>query len=356
MSSLLYDRGSAFSRCGGGAIFVNSRTTTREKRVCRVGYAMNAKKLRKSHAPAVDTVTEPVQSSLGSPVPLASSSSCVAPKRRLNGRVSRPWRGGGLADILVSQPSDTEAEEGMDDDSENSDCEERIVRFYPFVFPTSNTSTGESVAETVAVRETVIGEREGDSVGESEDDEREDERQKEAFQVLIHKLTDDIEKGDPVGRLNALKRYIERERMKGCRRRDRDSDRDSVEQGGRVRVKIVGREVILVDPFEAVSKVTSRTRTCDTLRSIIHQYHTLPPSLSPHTLSHSLNHTLSLSSSPLPPFTIPRYIIVNKEMSDDDILLAMREHSLTFPVICKPVEACGTPHSHSMVSESIPFH
>lgn len=301
---------STFFLNNGKTVIPATSTTTApgrkvEKRVCRVGYAMNAKKLRKSHP-----VPNPTEgSSKEETVQVTSSSSSSAPKRRLNGQVNRPWRGGGLADILVSQPSDTEAEEDLAD-SENSDCEDRVVRFYPFKFPnTQSTQTA----------------------GLQESEQEETKQQREDFQVLIHKLTDDIEKKDPVGRLSLIRKYIEKER---------------------------GYEVVLVDPFEAVANVTSRSRTCETLKGIIQRMSCLSsPSSSSYATSlfTSLRSQTPAMKSLKAPFSIPRYILVEREMSDETVLEAMQENALTFPVICKPVEACGTPNSHSMVSEQMLF-
>ena len=45
-------------------------------------------------------------------------------------------------------------------------------------------------------------------------------------------------------------------------------------------------------------------------------------------------------------FTQPKYLIVD----DVNSLVEKVELScLEYPVICKPIEACGTPNSHSMV-------
>ena len=55
------------------------------------------------------------------------------------------------------------------------------------------------------------------------------------------------------------------------------------------------------------------------------------------------------------PFSQPKFIVVNDEEQavEINILHQMALEGFSFPVICKPVEACGTPNSHCMVSNQI---
>lgn len=46
------------------------------------------------------------------------------------------------------------------------------------------------------------------------------------------------------------------------------------------------------------------------------------------------------------PFKQPKYLIVEHT---EKIYEKFQQSKLRFPVICKPIEACGTPNSHSMV-------
>ena len=77
----------------------------------------------------------------------------------------------------------------------------------------------------------------------------------------------------------------------------------------------------IVDSFSAVRQVVSRARTVTRLQELI-EYH------------------------PDCPFRQPKFAIA---FSPDSIRSTIREANLSFPVICKPIEACGTPNSHSMV-------
>lgn len=45
-------------------------------------------------------------------------------------------------------------------------------------------------------------------------------------------------------------------------------------------------------------------------------------------------------------FSQPKFLIVTQKEKIHEIFL---KSNLRFPVICKPIEACGTPNSHSMV-------
>lgn len=84
----------------------------------------------------------------------------------------------------------------------------------------------------------------------------------------------------------------------------------------------------IIDPFEAVRAVVSRARTCRRLRELEDDF----------GRSHAGRKRC--------PFRQPRFAV-----SESPELLgeAVQCAGLSFPVICKPIEACGRPLSHSMV-------
>jgi inositol-1,3,4-trisphosphate 5/6-kinase/inositol-tetrakisphosphate 1-kinase len=84
----------------------------------------------------------------------------------------------------------------------------------------------------------------------------------------------------------------------------------------------------IIDPFEAVRAVVSRARTCRRLRELEDDFER----------RHGGRRRC--------PFRQPRFAV-----SESPELLgeAVQRAGLSFPVICKPIEACGTPLSHSMV-------
>lgn len=86
-------------------------------------------------------------------------------------------------------------------------------------------------------------------------------------------------------------------------------------------------KTVIVDPLDAVRKVISRARCCESLANIIKK--------------------LSFRC----PFTQPKFVLVESERFDlsGHILDLIAAEGFGFPVICKPVEACGTPNSHRMV-------
>jgi hypothetical protein len=193
--------------------------------ICRVGYALNPKKLRR----AVLAVAEGVD----------------AGNKKEIVREKHIWRGGGLADILELPP--------------DGSLEEELVEFLPW----------------------------DPDVPVSEQPE---------FDVLIHKLTEDIDRVESLPKLHALEEYLK-----------------------------AHPKTIIVDPLSCVRKVVSRARTCEHLSS----------------LQQRLGERC--------PFTQPKHLLVSSSHSDQDILDELQKRSINFPVICKPMEACGTPNSHSMV-------
>ena len=115
---------------------------------------------------------------------------------------------------------------------------------------------------------------------------------------MIHKLTEDVQSDDEESRLKvkALQLYLQRY-----------------------------PKSVIIDPLPCVKNIVSRSQVCHILDKII-------------------------SSTTMVPgdcfFTQPKYLIVD----DVNSLVEKVELScLEYPVICKPIEACGTPNSHSMV-------
>ncbi len=82
---------------------------------------------------------------------------------------------------------------------------------------------------------------------------------------------------------------------------------------------------LLVDPLVNVRKITSRWRVVENLHLAL---------------------TRQQNLSEIGSFRQPAHCLVN---SLNEFMGQMRSHALTFPVICKPVDACGTPQSHKMV-------
>jgi hypothetical protein len=182
-------------------------------KLCLVGYALNAKKLRKSE---------------GSSAP----------------GVKREWAGGGLADIL-------QYSEVSGDDSVSIS----FAAWNPDIPPQNQPK----------------------------------------FQVIIHKLTEDIEKEkeESKEKLASLNNYLS-----------------------------YYPDTRIVDPIESVRKVTSRLRTVEYLKN---------------------------AQTPKGPFNQPKFLVVNPGMTNEDIVRELHDNEITYPIICKPFEACGTPNSHSMV-------
>lgn len=113
--------------------------------------------------------------------------------------------------------------------------------------------------------------------------------------MIIHKLTEDLESSEPESahKIDALSRYLDR-----------------------------NPRTAIIDSFSAVKTVVSRART--TLR-LQHLIETVPNCA----------------------FKQPQFAIAP---SPEMIRSVIRESNLSYPVICKPIEACGTPNSHSMVN------
>jgi hypothetical protein len=125
---------------------------------------------------------------------------------------------------------------------------------------------------------------------------------------------------------------------------------------------------VLVDPIEAVQHVICRSNVCRVLHRIISQYTNTTTAL-PQYLSTTTTTTTTTTAKKLKlhvqshdrvcdrvsdpvydypcPFSQPKFLIVEDITR---IVSLFRASPLVFPVICKPLEACGTPTSHAMVS------
>lgn len=119
------------------------------------------------------------------------------------------------------------------------------------------------------------------------------------YHAIIHKITEDIRSNDPESRrkVNRLQNYLR-----------------------------LHPNTIIIDPLSCVENVISRSRVCRVLDSIIG------------------NFVRNFGS--FCPFSQPKYLIVDHT---EKIYEKFEQSDLRFPVICKPIEACGTPNSHSMV-------
>jgi inositol-1,3,4-trisphosphate 5/6-kinase/inositol-tetrakisphosphate 1-kinase len=115
------------------------------------------------------------------------------------------------------------------------------------------------------------------------------------FHVIIHKLTEDLDREESREKIEALQAYLRH-----------------------------WQHTILLDPLESVRKVISRARTC----------------------AHLSNIETRLGNQC--PFRQPRYLIIEENDSVEKVKLQMRQLNLSMPVICKPIAACGTPSSHEM--------
>lgn len=103
-------------------------------------------------------------------------------------------------------------------------------------------------------------------------------------------------------------------------------------------------ETVVIDPISAVHTVTSRLRTCDFLDNLV---------LSLRNKAYQLNNVDKEGAYGCDgphkftsPFRQPEYAKV------DDIhqlRKCIASGKLTFPIICKPIHACGIPSSHLMV-------
>ena len=133
------------------------------------------------------------------------------------------------------------------------------------------------------------------------------------FHVIIHKLTEEIDRKEPSEKILALQEYLR-----------------------------LHPSTVIVDSFAAVHLVTSRARSCEALGRIIQRRHLEFARSNTNVYSHDRSARC---------FSQPKFVAVRPEdhmMGPDKIMRMMNEAGFGFPVICKPVEACGTPNSHSM--------
>jgi hypothetical protein len=86
---------------------------------------------------------------------------------------------------------------------------------------------------------------------------------------------------------------------------------------------------VIIDPIENVRAVVSRALCSDTLAQIQRKLH---------------------AQQRRCPFSQPKYFVADSgTASFVGWAVYMRTHKMRFPVICKPVKACGTAESHFMV-------
>ena len=218
---------------------MNNSDSANKSSTCVVGYALNAKKLRKS---SHDGTT--------------NSGKGGEPHKTESVENRKPseynWKGGGLSDILES----------------------------------SLSLSGNLVSDSVTF---VQLDYEIPLTAQPKCD------------VIIHKLTEDIDNNskESVAKIKLIDAYL----------------------------KEFPRTVI-VDPLSCVRKVISRARTCEHLSNI--------------------QRRLGKNCS----FTQPAYIIAEEGEGTQEMVNQLAEKGLSYPLICKPIQACGTPHSHNMVNET----
>lgn len=203
---------------------------------CIVGYALNAKKLRKSSHGGMENTCES-----GEPVKFE-----LLGKRKSS---EYNWKGGGLSDILESS------------------------------LPLPGNVISDSVAFVQLDYEVPLASQ-------------------PKCDVIIHKLTEDIDNNskESIAKLKAIDSYLKEY-----------------------------PQTVIVDPICCVRKVISRARTCAHLSNI--------------------EQKMGTSCS----FAQPAYIIAEEGVGTGRIAQQLSEGGLSYPVICKPIQACGTPHSHNMV-------
>lgn len=216
---------------------MNFCVPTVNQSTCVVGYALNAKKLRKSSHDGMTT-------SCGGGEPLKSAS----PEKRKSCQYN--WKGGGLSDILESS------------------------------LPVSGNLVTDNVKFVQLDYEVPLAAQ-------------------PKCDVIIHKLTEDIDNDskESVAKINLINTYLEAFPL-----------------------------TVIVDPISCVRKVISRARTCEHLSNI--------------------ERRMGKACS----FAQPAYIIAEESVGTQQIAKQLAESGLSYPLICKPIQACGTPHSHNMVS------
>ena len=136
------------------------------------------------------------------------------------------------------------------------------------------------------------------------------------FHILIHKLTEDIDAHYPSSTFTQAQSELSTDNN------FTPNKIIALENLMKARPKLA-----VIDSIEAVWKVLSRARTCFTLDTII--------------------------KSSKCSFRQPNYTLIpannQSDECDIDILSQIIQHNIRFPIICKPVQACGTTISHHMV-------
>jgi len=119
------------------------------------------------------------------------------------------------------------------------------------------------------------------------------------FDIILHKLSEDIMNRHSVhsseNKIALIERYLSKQ--KSC---------------------------ICLDPFQNVNVVINRISTLEVLENCFRKYG---------------------EGMPRP----PKYIVVYAFEKVDDIKKRVRESSMRYPLICKPLKACGTQGSHNML-------
>ena len=136
------------------------------------------------------------------------------------------------------------------------------------------------------------------------------------FHIIIHKLTD-LEAEQSISTIILIEKYL-----------------------------ALHPTCVIIDSLNSIRKATSRFRACECLRNILQDIQ-LPLSPLPQSpLPLPLPLPLSLPLVPLP-FCQPAYCVIEQK---EEFKSKMNEYKIVFPVICKPIDACGIPGSHEMVS------
>lgn len=113
----------------------------------------------------------------------------------------------------------------------------------------------------------------------------------ETYDVIVHKLTEDLDKEEQSERVSSITEYI-------C----------------------AHPEVVVVDPFDSVKILISRATTTDMLEKIV-----------------------------CAEFEQPKHLKFHEPTSPEEIARVMAERGVVYPIICKQLSACGTPISHHMI-------
>jgi hypothetical protein len=120
------------------------------------------------------------------------------------------------------------------------------------------------------------------------------------FDVIIHKLTEDVDKKESAPKLIAIEQYLN-----------------------------MNPKTVIVDPIDNVRSVVSRAKCCDILSQIQRRFE---------------------EQGVRCPVNQPKYFVADTSSpSFIGFSSMMKQNKMRFPVICKPIKACGTPESHHMV-------